>query len=132
MLDEKTAGLAEGAHFAVLATRMDDGSLQVHPMWCDTDGEHILLNTEVHRAKFKNIQRDPNVTVLIQESGNHWSWSEVRGKVAEIVTGQEARDHIDKLASVYMGKDEYPNPIVSERVIIKVKPERVMTFPPEG
>lgn len=130
MLDQKTIELAKGPNFAVLATKNTDGSMQVHPMWCDTDGEHIMINTEVHRAKFHNLERDRSATVLIQEEGNHWSWSEVRGTVADIVKGPEARAHIDKLASVYMGKDEYPNPIVSERVMVKIKPERVMTFPP--
>ena len=132
MLDEKTIELAKGSHFAVVGTTMEDGSIQVHPMWCDTDGEYIIVNTEIHRPKFKNMQRSPNITVLIQETGNHWSWSEVRGKVAEIVTGDEARAHIDALAKTYMGVDEYPNPIQTERVMVKIKPERVMTFPPAG
>lgn len=132
MLDEKTIALAKGSHLAVVATKMEDGSIQVHPMWCDTDGEHILLNTETHRPKFKNMERDSTITVLIQEDGNHWSWSEVRGKVAGFVHGDEARAHIDEMAKTYMGVDEYPNPIVSERVMVKVQPERIMTFPPGG
>lgn len=132
MLDEKTIELAKGSNLAVVGTTMADGSIQVHPMWCDTDGEHIIVNTEVHRPKFANFERGGPVTVLIQESGNHWSWSEVRGEVAEIVKGPEARAHIDSLAKVYIGADEYPNPIVSERVMVKIRPQRVMTFPGAG
>lgn len=87
MLDGKPRELASGKHFAVLSTLNQDGSIQSHPMWCDVDDNHILINTEVHRAKFKNMQRNPNITVLVQETGNPWSWSEVRGKVVETVTG---------------------------------------------
>ncbi len=130
MLDDKTIELAEGKNYAVLSTVMPSGHPQTQMMWVDTDGEHIVMNTEVHRAKFKNLERAPFVTVLIMEAGNPWSYSEVRGHVAEIVRGQEARDHIDSLARKYLGVDDYPNPIQSERVIVKVAPDRVVTFPP--
>jgi PPOX class probable F420-dependent enzyme len=131
MLDGKPRTLASGKHFAVLSTLNKDGSIQSHPMWCGIDDEgHILINTEVHRAKFKNMQRNPTVTVLIQETGNPWSWSEVRGKVVETVTGDVARDHIDSLAKKYLRVDDYPNPIQSERVMVKIAPDRVISNPP--
>lgn len=130
MLDEKTVGLAQGKNYAVVATLMPSGHPQTQLMWVDSDGENIVVNTEVHRAKFKNLKRNPLVTVIIMEEGNPWSYSEVRGRVAEIVRGQEARDHIDTLAKKYLGVDDYPNPIQSERVIVKIAPERVVTFPP--
>ena len=44
----------------------------------------------------------------------------------EFVRGREARDHIDAMAKKYLGKDDYPNPIQSERVILKVRPQRVV------
>ena len=61
--------------------------------------------------------------------GNPWRYVEVRGHVVETVGGQEARDHIDSLAMKYLDK-EYPNPIQSERVIVKVAPDRQNNFPP--
>lgn len=130
MLEGKAQDLASGPNFAVMSTKMADGSLQTQMMWCDIDDDHILLNTEVHRAKYKNVMRDPTVTVLIQDRDDPWSYAEVRGKVVETVTGPEARAHIDKLAKKYLGVDDYPNPIQSERVILRVAPERVFNFPP--
>ena len=132
MLDEKTIGLAQGKNFGVISTLMPSGHPQTQLMWVDTDGEHIIVNTEIHRAKFKNLERNPLVTVLISETGNAWNYSEVRGHVAEIVRGQEARDHIDAMAKKYFGVDEYPNPIQSERVIVKIAPDLIVTFPPAG
>ena len=32
---------------------MPDGTPQTHPLWVDADDEHLLLNTEVHRQKFR-------------------------------------------------------------------------------
>lgn len=132
MLDEKAIELARGNNFAVISTIMPSGHPQSHVTWVDSDGEHIIFNTEVHRTKFKNLERNPIVTVTIIDEGNFRNWAEVRGHVAEIVRGQEARDHIDSMAKRYLGVDEYPNPIQSERVMVKIAPDRVFTFPPSA
>jgi len=42
------------------------------------------------------------------------------------VTGEEANEHIDKLAKKYLGKDKYPYRSAGEkRVILKIKPDNV-------
>lgn len=92
-------------------------------MWVDHDGEHILMNTEVHRRKYKNLAEDTRATVTIIDSEDAYSYVEVRGRVVDEIGGQEARDHIDELSRRYFGKD-YSNPIQSERVILKIEPER--------
>ena len=121
MLDDDVKKLAQGKNFATVSTRMPDGSIQSLPLWVDADDEHLLLNTEIHRQRYKNLQRDPHVTVTIVEEGNWYSYVEVRGQLAGEVRGDEARAHIDKLAQKYTGGD-YANPITSERVILKIAP----------
>ena len=110
----------EGKNFAALTTMLKDGSPSTHVMWVHADDDHVLINTEVHRAKYKRVQRDPRVAVAIVDAENPYRYVEVRGQVVEEVHGQEARDDIDRLAKKYMGVDDYPNPIQSERVIIKI------------
>jgi PPOX class probable F420-dependent enzyme len=130
-LDQDVVTLArEGRSFATITTLAPDGTPMTQPMWIDTDGQHLLLNTEVHRQKFRNIERDPRVTVLIVEQGNPINYVEVRGEVVEKVRGPEARAHIDALAKKYTGSDTYPNTIKSERVMLKVAPRRVSRFTP--
>jgi PPOX class probable F420-dependent enzyme len=131
-LSENAVDLARGANTAIIATKNPSGSMQVHPMWVSTDGEHILLNTEVHRRKFKNIEADPSVTVTIIDKDNPWRWSEIRGRVVEKITGPEGRGHIDDLAKKYMDVDVYPNPIRSERVKLVIEPDYVFDFPPSS
>lgn len=126
-LDEDTVRLATGSNIATVVTLMPNGQPQALPTWVDTDGEHILVNTEPTRQRSKNVGRDPKITVLIQSADNPWDWSEVRGQVTETVGGDEARQHIDKLSRRYTGKD-YGNPIGPEgRVILKVSPDKVNT-----
>jgi PPOX class probable F420-dependent enzyme len=124
MLDEKLRRLAgQGRNFAAVTTLLPDGTPQTQPMWVDADDEHLLLNTEVHRQKFKNIRRDPRITVTVWDSGNPYEYAELRGEIVDTVTGPEARAHIDQLAQKYTGQD-YANPVQSERVILKVAPRR--------
>ncbi len=123
MLADKTKTLASGVNFAVLTTLMEDGTPQSHVMWVDHDEEHILINTEIHRQKFQNVSRDPRATVTIIDSSNGYSYAEVRGTVVETVHGDPARRHIDDLSHRYFGKP-YSNEIQSERVILKIRPER--------
>lgn len=122
MLEPRVKELARGKNFAVVSTRMPDGSIQTLPLWVDADDEHLLLNTEVHRQRYRNLQRDPHVTVTIVDAGTWYSYAEVRGRLVGEVRGPDARAHIDALARKYTGAD-YANPIQSERVILKVSPD---------
>jgi PPOX class probable F420-dependent enzyme len=94
------------------------------PVWVGTDGERLVVNTETHRRKYKNVERDPNVTLMIRHEENPYRYAEVRGQVVEKVTGQEARDHIDELSQKYHGQDYNPDDIVSERVMLWIVPSR--------
>ena len=123
MLDEAIKKLATGKNIAAVTTLLPDGTPMTQPLWVDADDDHLLLNTEVHRQKFRNIQRDPRITVAIWDSADPYLYVEVRGEVAETVRGPEARAHIDELARKYTGGD-YPGVVQSERVILKVAPTR--------
>jgi PPOX class probable F420-dependent enzyme len=115
---------ATARNFATFSTLAADGSPRTHVMWVDADDEHLLVNTEVHRAKFKDLERDPRVTVTVINAENPYQFIEARGRVVESVRGQEARDHIDALSRRYMGSD-YTGTITSERVIVRILPEKV-------
>lgn len=123
MLNEPVRSLAQGQNFAALTTLLPSGQPMTHVMWVDADGEHLLINTEVHRQKFKNITRDPRVTVMVVDRQNPYHYAEVRGRVVNIVKGPEAREHIDKLSDKYVGTP-YANPITSERVILEIAADR--------
>lgn len=123
MVDEEVKGLAQGKNFATLTTMLPGGQPMTHVMWVDADDDHILINTETHRLKYRNIQADPRVTVAIIEATNPYHYAEVRGRVVGEVTGAAARTHIDQLSEKYLG-EPYGSPITSERVILQIAPER--------
>ena len=126
-LDEDVSRLAKGKNLATVVTLMPNGQPQALLTWVDTDGEHVLVNTEPQRQRARNVARDPRITVLIRSDGDPYDWAEVRGHVAETVTGDEARRHIDELARKYTGKD-YAAPIGPHgRVILKIAADKVNT-----
>ena len=103
------------------------GQPQALLTWVDTDGEHVLVNTEPQRQRARNLRRDPRITVLIHSAEDPWDWSEVRGHVVEMVGGDEARPHIDELSRKYVGRD-YRNPIGPQgRIILKIAADKVNT-----
>lgn len=124
MIDEAVKALAQAPNFAAITTLLPDGQPQTSVMWVDCDDEHLIVNTEVHRQKFKDIQREPRVTLAIWDSANPYNYAEVRGRVVATVTGEEARAHIDALARKYTGQDYDPSAIQSERVIVRIAPDR--------
>ena len=123
MIEDKIRQLASGPNFGTIATLLPDGSPATHVMWVDCDDEHMLVNTETGRAKFANIERDPRVSIVVWNADDPYDYVEVRGKVVETMAGAEARAHIDELSHKYHGK-AYSNPIETERVILRVAPER--------
>src|SRR5918992_2106667 len=123
-LHPATVELAQGRNYAMMTTVLPSGRLQNHPVWVGTDGERLVVNTETHRQKYKNIERDPKVTLMIRHEENPYRYAEVRGEVVETVTGQEARDHIDELSQKYNGQPYDPNDIKTERVMLWIVPIR--------
>ena len=122
-VDTRVRELAQAANFAALTVLLRSGQPMSHVMWVDADDDHVLINTEVHRAKFKAVERDPRVTVTIWERGDPYTYAEVRGRVVETVRGPEAREHIDALSRKYRGLNYDPSRIASERVILRVAPD---------
>jgi hypothetical protein len=64
------------------------------------------------------------VSVTIVDAGDPYRYVEVRGRVVGTVRGPEAREHIDKLSQKYHGRPYDPSMIQSERVILRIAPER--------
>jgi PPOX class probable F420-dependent enzyme len=114
--------------YANIATVMPDGTPQVTPVWFDYDGNYLRVNSAKGRVKDKNMRRNKNVAMSIQDPDNAYRYLAVRGKVDDI-TEEGADAHIDSLAKKYLGKDKYPFRGTGEvRVIYKIRPEKVSTM----
>ncbi len=123
MIEPAVKQLATAQNYASLAFHLPDGAIGNHVMWVDATDDHILINTEVHRLKYRSIAANPQVTVTVWDAKSPYLYAEVRGRVTSEVRGPDARTHIDALAQRYQGTD-YQGEIQSERVILQITPDR--------
>ncbi|MGY1707348.1 TIGR03618 family F420-dependent PPOX class oxidoreductase [Geodermatophilus sp. SYSU D00697] len=119
-----TEELASGRNFAAVTTLLPSGLFQTQVLWVGVRDGSVVLNTETHRKRYQNLQRDPRITVLVRDEDDPYRYAEVRGEVTRTTTGPEARAHIDELARKYTGRDYSEDAIKSERVILWVTPRR--------
>ena len=127
-LTDSARKLLEGKNLLYITTLNRNGSPQITPVWVDTDGTHVLVNTAVGRVKQRNVTRDPRVALGVNLPTDFYDVALIRGRVIEQVTGPSADKHIDKLAKKYMDKEVYPwHKPKEQRVILKILPEQVIT-----
>lgn len=125
-LTDEHVKLLKEPHLAQVVTVMKDGSPQISPVWVDTDGEHVIINTEDGRVKTSNMRRDPRVAVGVYDAANPYTRVlNVRGQVVDI-SEEGGREHIDDLSEKYNGVRPYPNHNPDRpRLIVKIKPESI-------
>jgi PPOX class probable F420-dependent enzyme len=114
------------AHIASLDA---DGSPNVSPVWVETDGEDLVINTALGRAKARNLASDARVAVSIVDPDDDHSIITLRGSVV-VFTTIGADEVIDRLAKKYLDVDAYPNRREGEvRVTVKIHPDRITRQP---
>jgi PPOX class probable F420-dependent enzyme len=92
--------------FGYLATIMKDGSPQVTPVWFNTDGDFILINSAEGRVKDRNMKSNPAIALTIADPNDPYRYLQLRGKVIEY-TFDGADAHIDTLSFKYTGNPKY-------------------------
>lgn len=114
LLDPKTKA------FLFLATVNKKGEPQVTPVWFDTDGEYILINTNEGRLKDRNMKSQPDVGLVIQDPNDPYRYLGMRGKVVSHTT-EGADEHIDMLSRRYYNKP-WTYREGQKRIIFKILP----------
>ncbi len=124
-IEARSRELLQAKNFCHVGTIRKDGTAHVVPVWVDVENGDVLLNTAEGRAWLANSDRDPRVTLTVQNLEQPYEYVTIRGQVSER-THEGADAHIDALAKKYLDKDEYPFRQPGEvRVKIRVTPEHV-------
>lgn len=119
----------EARTFAHLATVMPDGAPQVSPVWVESEGEVVIVNSAIGRIKDQNIRADDRVALSACHPDDPYRALMIRGRVVE-VTEEGAEEGIDRLARKYLGSERYEWRRPGEvRVIYRIRPETVVTIP---
>ena len=128
LISDSHAGILDTKALLYLGTQNKDGSPQVSPVWFDTNGDIIEINSAKGRLKDLNMRARPEVSIAIVDPENPYKWVGMQGTVVE-VTENGAEEHIDALAKKYLGVDSYPNRQEGQvRVIYRIRANKVFTM----
>ncbi|MGW0053513.1 PPOX class F420-dependent oxidoreductase [Nocardia nova] len=86
-----------------------------------------MYSTTVSRQQYKNVVRDPRVTIMINPPDNPYVYAEIRGTATVVPDPEKALP--DRLSVKYTGLPYIEfNPASvddAERVVVRVTPERI-------
>ena len=105
-IPESHRDLLSGPVNVVLTTVMPDGQPQTTPIWCNLDGDDVLINTMKQFRKQKNMRLNLKVTLLAYRLKQPLRNIEVRGRVVEM-TEEGALDHLNELNVLYGSGPEF-------------------------
>ncbi len=97
--------LLEGGHYVALVTVMPDGQPQITPVWCNLDGDDVLVNTMRGFRKERNMRANPKVTVLAYDQRRPLRHIEIRGTAIEMIE-EGALAHLDQLTRLYLRRED--------------------------
>ena len=137
-LPEVHLQLLRRAVIAALATINPDGRPQLTPVWCNTDGTSVFLNSKKGRLKDRNLQERPEVTLLLVNPENAYHWISLKTKVAREIgeddpaEGRRVTDQLDRIWVKYTRNDPpygLRDPSFEERrVLFEMAVLKVATF----
>lgn len=127
-IPESHRDLLAGPVNVVLTTIMPDGQPQTTPIWCNLDGDDILINTMKQFRKQKNMRLNPKITLLAYRLNDPLRNIEVRGRVVEM-TEEGALDHLNELNMLYGSGPEFFGDSVDAELRHKFIPVKIRIRP---
>jgi PPOX class probable F420-dependent enzyme len=111
----------ENPYIGVATTLRPDGSPHSTPVWVDVDEEGVSFNTARPRAKPRQLEADPRVSLVVVDPNDELRWVGITGTATLVDEG--ANDQIDRLARKYRGHDSYRSHREGEtRVSVRISP----------
>jgi len=107
-----------------LSCHRADGHISATPVALMFDGQVVRVSTCKSRVKYKNLMRDPRVTLCVPHRNNPNRYVEIRGR-AEICD-DTGNAFIDSIARAYLDLDRYTFDRRGEtRVVVTIIAEQV-------
>ena len=111
------------ANYGHLGTIRPDDTVQVNPMWFEFDGTHLRFTHTTKRAKFRNLQRNPSMSLSVIDPGDPFRYLEVRGSLVDVVPDPTGEFYI-RLGKRYGNAGQQAPPDSADRVILVMSVEK--------
>jgi PPOX class probable F420-dependent enzyme len=116
--------LLERPLFGALGTIRPDDTVQVNPMWFEYDGEHVRFTHTKKRQKFRNLQHNPSMSLVLINPDDPQDYLEVRGRLVETIDDPEG-DFYVRLGRRYGDPDTEPPPDKADRVVLVMSVDKL-------
>jgi PPOX class probable F420-dependent enzyme len=122
-------GFARKRHHGILLTVRGDGAPQASPVTCGVDGDgRIVVSTYPHRAKTRNLRRDPRASIVVLSDDFNGAWVQIDG-AAEVLdvpySIEPLVDYYRAIAGEHPDWDEYRTAMArQEKSIVRITPTR--------
>jgi PPOX class probable F420-dependent enzyme len=103
--------------YAALGTIRPDDTVQVNPMWFLFDGEHLRFTHTTKRAKYRNLQHNPSMSVSLIDPDDVFRYLEVRGRLIEAEPDPTGAFYVT-LQNRYGNPSDVPPPDRADRVVL--------------
>ncbi|ARJ04026.1 PPOX class F420-dependent enzyme [Cnuibacter physcomitrellae] len=118
--------LLEEPNYGHLGTIRPDDTVQVNPMWFLYDGETLRFTHTTKRAKFRNLQHNPSMSLSVIDPENPFHYLEVRGRLIEVEPDPEGAFYV-VLGKRYGNPSQTPPPDKADRVVLVMSIEHTTT-----
>jgi|SRR6185312_71158 len=123
-IPEDLADLLERPLFGILGTIRPSDTVQVNPMWFEYDGEHIRFTHTTKRAKFRNLQLNPSMSLAVLDPDDPMRYLELRGRLVEVIPDPTGSFYV-VLGKRYGNAQQEPPADSADRVILVMSIEKV-------
>ncbi len=122
--------LLSRARTASLATVRADGRPHVVPVWFDLDGETIVFTMGEASVKAKNMRRDPQVSLCVDDEEPPFAFVLIEG-TAEMIAGASDLLHwTTRIGGRYMGAELAEaygrRNAVETELLVRVRPTKIV------
>lgn len=103
--------------FGSLGTIRPDNTVQVNPMWFDYEDDTLRFTHTTKRAKFRNLQQNPSMSLLLTDPDDAMRYLELRGRLVEVIPDPAGTYYVH-LGRRYGDPDQAPPPDKADRVVL--------------
>lgn len=128
MISEQQTALLTQPNTAIIGVNRATGAPQLTVVWYVWDGKDFIFTTTKDRAKYRNIKRNPAISLLVEDSATHTSVTAYgQAEIIEHPTGELTRPIVEKYIPEAQ-REEALQGILNDptRVLIVLHPEKII------
>ena len=130
MTPQEITAYLEASHIAVMVTLRRDGRPHVTPNWYRYDGKVLTFVTRTDRLKYRNLQRDPRISVCIYDPPAASNYVVITG-TATCSEQEDIWPEVRRIVARYRASNQVDETVArwrtEPRVLVTVHPEQIAT-----